>query len=56
MVVVAGPPGSGKSTAFPVTASGIDYMNIDDVAARMNLGSYLPKHSSENSCRSQPAL
>ncbi len=33
MVVIAGPPGSGKSTAFPVRESGVDYFNADDVAA-----------------------
>jgi Ni2+-binding GTPase involved in maturation of urease and hydrogenase len=30
MIVVAGPPGSGKTTYFPVTALGIDSFNIDD--------------------------
>ena len=40
MIVVAGPPGSGKSTAFPVAASEVDYLNVDDLAARMNHGSY----------------
>jgi predicted ABC-type ATPase len=36
MVVIAGPPGSGKSTAFPVRESGVDYFNSDDVAAALN--------------------
>ncbi len=36
MVVIAGPPGSGKSTAFPVRESGVDYFNADDVAATLN--------------------
>ena len=36
MVVIAGPPGSGKSTAFPVRESGVDYFNADDVAAALN--------------------
>jgi len=40
MIVVAGPPGSGKSTAFPVAASEVDHLNVDDLAARMNHGSY----------------
>lgn len=41
MVVVAGPPGSGKSTAFPVYDFGLDYFNADDRAAQLNGGSYL---------------
>ena len=40
MIVVAGPPGSGKSTAFPVAASGTDHLNIDDLAAALNDGSH----------------
>jgi predicted ABC-type ATPase len=39
MLVVAGPPGSGKSTYFPVAAFGIDAFNIDDRCAQI-LGSY----------------
>jgi predicted ABC-type ATPase len=39
MVVVAGPPGSGKTTYFPVTALGVDAFNIDDRCAQI-LGSY----------------
>lgn len=39
MLVVAGPPGSGKTTAFPVTASGIDAFSIDDRCAQI-VGSY----------------
>src|SRR3990172_9394826 len=39
MIVVAGPPGSGKSTAFPVAQSGVDAFNIDDRAAELQ-GSY----------------
>ena len=39
MVVVAGPPGSGKTTYFPVTAFGVDGFNIDDRCAQI-LGSY----------------
>lgn len=39
MIVVAGPPGSGKTSAFPVTAFGVDAFNIDDRCAQV-LGSY----------------
>jgi len=44
MVVVAGPPGSGKTTAFPLGALGIDAFNIDDRCAQY-IGSYqaIPK-------------
>jgi predicted ABC-type ATPase len=41
MFVVAGPPGSGKSTAFPVSGFGVDFFNADDRAAALNGGSYL---------------
>ena len=40
MVVIAGPPGSGKSAAFPVSSFGIDSFNADDRAAQINSGSY----------------
>lgn len=40
MVVVGGPSGSGKSTSFPVAESGVEYFNVDDVAAALNGGSY----------------
>ena len=40
MFIVAGPPGSGKSTAFPVAAFGVDHFNADDRAAALNNGSY----------------
>ncbi len=40
MVVIAGPAGSGKSTAFPVVESGVDGFNIDDRAAELNGGSH----------------
>jgi len=40
MIVVAGPPGSGKSTLFPVSETGIDAFNADDRAAELNGGSY----------------
>jgi predicted ABC-type ATPase len=39
MIVVAGPPGSGKSTLFPVHSFDIDYFNADDRSAQLN-GSY----------------
>lgn len=39
MIVVAGPPGSGKTTYFPVSALGVDSFNIDDRCAQL-LGSY----------------
>src|SRR5258708_21907504 len=39
MIVVAGPPGSGKTRYFPVTAFGVDAFNIDDRCAQI-LGSY----------------
>jgi predicted ABC-type ATPase len=41
MFIVAGPPGSGKSTAFPVAAFGVDFFNADDHAAGLNEGSYI---------------
>ena len=39
MIVVAGPPGSGKTRYFPLTAFGVDAFNIDDRCAQI-LGSY----------------
>src|SRR4029077_4238790 len=39
MIVVAGPPGSGKTRYFPVSAFGMDSFNIDDRCAQI-LGSY----------------
>ncbi len=46
MVVVAGPPGGGKSSCFPVRNAGIDWFNSDDRAAKLNNGSYhnIPPH------------
>jgi hypothetical protein len=41
MVVVAGPPGSGKSTLYPVSGFGIAFFNADDRAAELNGGSYV---------------
>ena len=45
MIVVAGPPGSGKTRYLPVSAFGIDWFNIDDRCAQI-LGSYraIPRH------------
>ena len=39
MLVVAGPPGSGKSTFFPIAAMGVDAFGIDDRCAQI-VGSY----------------
>jgi predicted ABC-type ATPase len=41
MFIVAGPPGSGKSTAFPVSGFGVDFFNADDRAAALNQECYL---------------
>jgi predicted ABC-type ATPase len=41
LFIVAGPPGGGKSTAFPVSGFGVDFFNADDRAAALNQGSYL---------------
>jgi len=41
MFIVAGPPGGGKSKAFPVSGFGVDFFNADDHAAALNEGSYL---------------
>jgi predicted ABC-type ATPase len=40
MIVVAGPPGSGKSSLFPVSEQEVDHFNADDRAAELNAGSY----------------
>jgi predicted ABC-type ATPase len=40
MHVVAGPPGGGKSSTFPVKESGLDYFDADARAAELNGGSY----------------
>lgn len=46
MIVVAGPPGSGKSSIFPVSSFGVACFNADDRAAELNNGSYvgIPRH------------
>jgi hypothetical protein len=36
MFIVAGPPGGGKSNAFPVSGFGVDFFNADDHAAAVN--------------------
>jgi len=46
MIVVAGPPGSGKSTLYPVSrypvsSFGVSYFNADDRAAELNGRSYV---------------
>jgi len=41
MYVVAGPAGSGKSTAFPGDSFGCEYFNADNHAAMLNGGSYV---------------
>ena len=41
MIVIAGPPGSGKSSIFPVSGFGVAYFNADDRAAKHNGGSYI---------------
>jgi len=40
MIVVAGPPGSGKSSRFRLSYYEVDCFNADDRAAELNLGSY----------------
>lgn len=39
MIVVGGPPGSGKSTVFPVRSFGVDAFNVDDRCRELH-GSY----------------
>lgn len=41
MIVVAGPPGSGKSSLYPLSSFGCAYFNADDRAAELNRGSYI---------------
>ncbi len=40
MVIVAGPPGSGKTTRFPVAEFEVDSFNADNRAAQLNDGSF----------------
>jgi predicted ABC-type ATPase len=41
MIVIAGPPGGGKSTSFPASDFGVDFFNADDAVAALNYGSHL---------------
>lgn len=41
MIVIAGPPGSGKSTLYPLSSFGVAFFNADDRAAELNSGSYV---------------
>lgn len=41
MIIVAGPPGGGKSSLFPVSGFGVPYFNADDRAAELNGGSLI---------------
>ena len=41
MIVVAGPPGSGKSSLYPLSSFNVEYFNADDRAAELNGGSYI---------------
>jgi predicted ABC-type ATPase len=40
MIIIAGPPGGGKSTHFSAKTWGVDWFNSDDRAAQLNAGSY----------------
>src|SRR5260370_24289133 len=40
MVIVDGPPGSGKTTRFPLAEFGVDSFNADYRAAQLNAGSF----------------
>ncbi len=40
MIVIAGPPGSGKSSRFPLSAFGVEWFNADNRAAELNFGSF----------------
>lgn len=56
MLVVAGPPGSGKSVAFPVNSYDIDAFSVDNRCAELNDGSYRGispeiRRQASNECR-----
>jgi len=53
MIVIAGPPGSGKSSRFPLSKFGVDWFNADDRAAELNFGSF---HKISPDIRSQVNL
>ncbi len=40
MIVIADPPGSGKSSRFPLSAFGVEWFNADNRAAELNFGSF----------------
>jgi predicted ABC-type ATPase len=40
MIIVAGPPGSGKSSRIPITSFGVESFNADNRAAELNSGSF----------------
>jgi len=40
MIVIAGPPGSGKSSLYPVSGFGFTYFSADYRAAELNGGSF----------------
>jgi hypothetical protein len=40
MIVVAGPPGSGKSSRSPLSGFGVECFNADNRAAELNSGSF----------------
>lgn len=50
MIVIAGPPGGGKSTAFPASSFEVESFDADDRAAELNAGSYraIPPEIREN--------
>jgi len=41
MIVVAGPPGSGKSSLYPLSSFGCACFNADDRTAELSGGSYI---------------
>jgi predicted ABC-type ATPase len=41
MIVIAGPPGSGKSSIYPLSRFNLPYFNADDRAAILNGGTYI---------------
>ena len=41
MIIVAGPPGSGPSSVYPLSGFGMACFNADDRAAELNGGSYV---------------